>query len=146
MANKKAGYQSSEYSLIMRFQLNQIAIPRPLIGDWVILLSSLILIIFLFKTLWHTEVATKLQVRQGNKIYASYSLNQSRQLIVHGPLGDTKIAIENGRVRFVSSPCQNQYCVHQGWLTHGGQIAICLPNQMSIELIGQSPVYDSLNY
>lgn len=130
----------------MRFQLNQIAIPRPLIGDWIILLSSLILIIFLFKTLWHTEVATKLQVRQGNKIYASYSLNQSRQLIVHGPLGDTKIAIENGRVRFVSSPCQNQYCVHQGWLTHGGQIAICLPNQMSIELIGQSPVYDSLNY
>jgi hypothetical protein len=130
----------------MRFQLNQIVIPRPLIGDWIILLSSLILIIVLFKTLWHTEVATKLQVRQGNKIYASYSLNQSRQLIVHGPLGDTKIAIENGRVRFVSSPCQNQYCVHQGWLTHGGQIAICLPNQMSIELIGQSPVYDSLNY
>jgi len=146
MANEKAGYQYSEYSLIMRFQVNQIAIPRPLIGDWIILLSSLILIIVLFKTLWHTEVATKLQVRQGNKIYASYSLNQSRQLIVHGPLGDTKIAIENGRVRFVSSPCQNQYCVHQGWLTHGGQIAICLPNQMSIELIGQSPVYDSLNY
>lgn len=130
----------------MRLQLNQYAIPRPLIGDWIVLISSLLLIIFLFKTLWHAEAATKLQVRQGNKIYGNYSLNQSRQLIVHGPLGDTKIAIENGRVRFVSSPCQNQYCVHQGWLKHGGQVAICLPNQMSIELIGQSPVYDSLNY
>lgn len=130
----------------MRFGLKKDTIPKPLIGDWILLLFSLLLVIFLFKTLWHTEVATKLQVRQGTQIYATYSLNQSREFSVRGPLGATKIAIDNGRVRFVSSPCQNQYCVHQGWLKRGGQVAICLPNQISIELVGQTPIYDSLNY
>jgi type IX secretion system PorP/SprF family membrane protein len=81
-----------------------------------------------------------------DKVYASLSLNQSRILLIHGPLGDSRISIQNGQVRFVSSPCRNQYCVHQGWLKHSGQVAICLPNQISLELLGADKPFDSLNY
>jgi hypothetical protein len=130
----------------MIFNFNKHSISKPLIGDWLLFLLSLILLFFLFKTFWHHEPAVKLQIRQGDKIYGNYSLSQSRELSINGPLGITKILIKNGQVRFVSSPCRNHYCVHQGWLKHDGQVEICIPNQISLELLGQAPLYDSINY
>lgn len=130
----------------MKPLFNHLKFSRILIGDWILFFAALLLVIFLFKTYWHSETATKLQIRQGDKVYASLSLNQSRILLIHGPLGDSKISIQNGQVRFVSSPCRNQYCVHQGWLKHSGQVAICLPNQISLELLGADKPFDSLNY
>lgn len=130
----------------MAFTIHKTYISKPLIGDWVLFLLSLILLFFLFKTFWHHSPAVKLQIRQGDKIYGNFSLNQSRELSINGPLGLTKILIDKGQVRFVSSPCHNQYCVHQGWLKHHGQVALCIPNQVSLELLGEAPLYDSINY
>lgn len=117
-----------------------------LIGDWLVVLASIMFIFFLFKTLWSNEHAAKVQIRLGDKIYATYSLNQQREIHVHGKLGDAVINISQGKARFAKSPCHNQYCVHQGWLTRAGQAAICLPNQISLELLGETKPYDSLNY
>ena len=115
-------------------------------GDWLVILLASLLVIGLFATLWHNEAAEKLQIRQGDKIFATYSLNQERKLDIQGPLGHSIIYIKFGQVRFASSPCTNQYCVHQGWLTRAGQVSICLPNQVSLELLGSKKPYDSLNY
>ncbi len=117
-----------------------------LIGDWLIVLGSLLLIVYLFQTLWSNEHAAKIQIRLGDKVYATYSLNQQRDIYVQGPIGTATIHIEQGKARFSQAPCHNQYCVHQGWLTRTGQAAICLPNQISLELIGDDKPYDSLNY
>jgi len=117
-----------------------------LIGDWLIISGSLIFIGFLFQTLWSNDHAAKVQIRLGNHIYATYSLDQQRDIHVQGPIGTATIHIAQGKARFSKSPCNNQYCVHQGWLSRAGQAAICLPNQISLELIGDKKPYDSLNY
>lgn len=126
--------------------MTQHKLPKLLIGDWLIITISVGLVIWLFTTLWRFEPATKLQIRQGNKVFGTYSLNQTLTLNIHGPLGESIIYIKTGQARFVRSPCNNQYCVHQGWLTHAGQAAVCLPNQVSLELLGAKKAYDSLNY
>jgi hypothetical protein len=119
---------------------------KPLIGDVLVILFSLVFVGYLFTILWHSEQATKLQIRLGDKIYATYSLAQNRSIDIQGPIGITRIVIANGKARFAHSPCPNQYCVHQGWLSHQGQAAICLPNQVSLELLGGEKPFDSLNY
>jgi hypothetical protein len=120
--------------------------PRPLIGDWLIIFASIIAVIFMFKQFWSFENASKLKIRQGDNIIGTYDLNQKRELHIKGPIGESIISIDQGKVRFKLSPCHNQYCVHQGWLSHAGQVAICLPNQISLQMIGVKPTYDSLNY
>lgn len=115
-------------------------------GDWLVLITSILCVIYLFQTLWTNEHAAKVLIRLDDKIYATYSLNQQREIHIHGKLGDATISIAQGRARFAKSPCQTQYCVHQGWLTHAGQAAICLPNQISLELLGETKPYDTLNY
>ncbi len=117
-----------------------------LLGDWLVILASLVCVWYLFHELWSNEHATSVQIRLGNKIYASYSLNQQREVHVHGQLGEAVISISQGKARFAKSPCTSQYCVHQGWLTRAGQVAICLPNQISLELLGEAKTYDTLNY
>ena len=118
---------------------------RVKIGNLLVFMLALVLVIWLFAALWSNEPAGKVRIRNGDKIYATLSLNQQRTLEIHGALGVSRITIHNGQVRFESSPCRNQYCVHQGWLHRAGQVAICLPNHISIELLGKKS-YDSLNY
>ena len=119
---------------------------KPLLGDILVVLLSAAFVAFLFKALWHHEHAAKLQIRLGDKIFATYSLDQNRDIDIKGAIGVTHIVIANGKARFSRSPCPNQYCVHQGWLSHTGQAAICLPNQVSLELLGGEKPFDSLNY
>lgn len=119
---------------------------KPLLGDLLVIIASAMMVIFLFKTLWSSAPANQLQIRQADKVIGTYDLNQTRELHIHGPLGESHISIAQGKVRFKQSPCTNQYCVHQGWLQRAGQVAICLPNQISLQLIGENKPYDSLNY
>ena len=126
----------------MLFKFNH----KPLIGDWLVIFVSIIAIIFMFQQFWSIEQASKLKIRQGNKVLGIYDLNHMRELEIHGAVGDAHISISQGKVRFKQSPCYNQYCVHQGWLSRAGQVAICLPNQISLQLMGAKSSYDSLNY
>ena len=120
--------------------------PKALIGDWLVIFASLIAVILLFNALWTNQPANKLRIQLGDKTYGIYSLNQSKLIQIKSKLGEASILIQNGQVRFQQSSCRNQYCVHQGWLKHAGQAAICLPNQLSITLLGDKKPYDSLNY
>lgn len=126
----------------MSFKFN----PKPRLGDWLVIFASIVAVIFMFQQFWSFEPASKLKIRQGDKIVGTYDLNQTRELHIHGALGDSHIVIDQGKVRFKQSPCNNQYCVHQGWLSLAGQVAICLPNQISLQLMGAKNTYDSLNY
>ena len=119
---------------------------QPLIGDWLVMIGALLAIVFMFQQFWSTEHASKLTIRQGKQVIGTYDLNQTRELHIKGPLGESIISISNGQARFKQSPCTSQYCVHQGWLSHAGQVAICLPNQISLQLMGAKNTYDSLNY
>ena len=130
----------------MRLKMTRKLNHRPLLGDWLVIIASVVAIIFMFLQFWSFEQASKLKIRQGNQIIGTYDLNQTRELRIHGALGDSLIGISQGKVRFKQSPCNNQYCVHQGWLSRAGQVAICIPNQISLQLIGVKSSYDSLNY
>ena len=116
------------------------------IGDWCVLAAGIGLVVVLFQQLWSHQGATRVQIRLGDTIYGTYSLNQQREIHVHGAIGQATVRIAHGKARFSQSPCHNQYCVHQGWLSHAGQAALCLPNQISLELIGETKHYDSLSY
>lgn len=115
-------------------------------GDVLVIAIGILTVITLFNTLWLGEAANKVQIRAGSQIFSTLSLNQQRTLEVPGPLGNTIVAIDNGKVRVVSDPSPRQYCVKQGWLEQAGQVAMCLPNQVSVELLGSKKLYDSLNY
>ena len=116
------------------------------IGDWITLLLGLLLTGWLATTLWQNGTADKVIIRSGGKIFREVPLSRDQIIEVPGPLGLSQIAIHNRQARIAADPSPRQYCVRQGWLKQAGEISICLPNQVSVELNAGSKRYDSLNY
>lgn len=115
-------------------------------GDWLTALLGMALVTSLFLTLWSQAAGTSLIIRSGGKIVAQADLARNREFSIAGPLGTTVVSVENQRVRVAKDPSPRQYCVKQGWLSHAGEAALCLPNQVSVELAGAIKRYDSLSY
>ena len=115
-------------------------------GDWLTLfLGSICVVLVTFK-LWNGDLADKAVIRNGGKIFREVPLSRDQQIEVPGPLGISIISIQQRKARIASDPSPRQYCVRQGWLQQAGEIALCLPNQVSVELVGSKSKYDSLNY
>lgn len=115
-------------------------------GDWLIFLLGCTCVILLTLKLWNGELADRAIIRSGGKIFQEVPLSRDLQIEVPGPLGISVITIEKRKARISSDPSPRQYCVRQGWLQQAGEIAICLPNEVSVELTGSAKKYDSLNY
>ena len=115
-------------------------------GDWLIVLAGSIFTIWLAGQVWFNGSADKAVIRSGGKIFRELPLSRDFELEVPGPLGYSKISIHDHRARISSDPSPRQYCVRQGWLQLAGEAAICLPNQVSLELVGTIKHYDSLSY
>ena len=115
-------------------------------GDWFIIILFCVLIVISTKFLWALPQGEYLEIYKNNEILATYTLNQKITTIINGTKGEIKIVIDNGRVRFSSSPCPKKYCIHQGWINKANQTIICIPNQISISIVGPKSGYDSINY
>ncbi len=115
-------------------------------GDWFTLLLGTLLAAFLAITLWQGGAADKAVIRSGGKVFREAPLSRNQVIEVPGPLGISRVAIHNRQARIAADPSPRQYCVRQGWLKQAGEVAVCLPNQVSVELSGGSKRYDSLNY
>lgn len=121
-----------------------LALFRP--GDWLFVLLGLGFCVISFPLAWQAGVAEKAVVKRGGEVFAELDLSRNRLLEVPGPLGVTTVAVDQRRVRVVSDPGPRQYCVRQGWLARPGEIAICAPNQVSVQVQGGREAYDSLSY
>ncbi len=115
-------------------------------GDYLTLLSGIAFTAWITFTVWSGGIADTVLIRSSGKIFKEVPLSRDQQIEVPGPLGTSIITIEKRRVRISSDPSPRQYCVRQGWIQQAGEIAVCLPNQVSVELTGGQKKYDSLNY
>ena len=121
-----------------------LALFRP--GDWLVAALAAAFCAATFPLAWTAGSAEKAVIKRGGELFAELDLARNRRIDVPGPLGTTTVAVDRRRVRVVSDPGPRQYCVRQGWLEHAGEIAICAPNQVSVQIQGGKATYDSLNY
>jgi len=115
-------------------------------GDCLLIALGLAGVVASFPLAWRAGVAEKAVVRRGGELFSELDLRHDRRLDVPGPLGVTTVLVDRRRVRVAADPSPRQYCVRQGWLARPGEIAICAPNQVSVEVQGTRRTHDSLAY
>lgn len=115
-------------------------------GDVAVLLAGAAAVFASALVGWGGGQGETVVVRAGGQIVRTASLAQAQTFSVAGPLGTTAIEIEPGRARVAADPSPRQLCVRQGWLTLAGEAALCLPNQVSVEIRGRTVAYDTLGY
>lgn len=54
------------------------------------------------------------------------------------------ISVEPGAIYFKESKCHDKICINHGKLSKVGEIAVCLPAKVSIEIRGNEKTFDSI--
>ena len=73
----------------------------------------------------------------GEKV-AEYSLASEGEFALNG--GTNILVIKNGEAYLIYADCPDKVCVHTGKIKYVGQSIVCLPNRLSVTVIGDSGV------
>lgn len=69
-----------------------------------------------------------------------YNLDKDQIHTFTGPVGETVVEIKDNKVHILSSDCHNKTCVESGYIDHGGQTLVCLPNKIVVKIEGNNDV------
>lgn len=62
-------------------------------------------------------------------------------------LGTNIVKIENGEADIIDADCPDKLCVKDGSISKPGEILVCLPNKLVVEIKGQrNATIDQLSY
>ena len=118
-------------------------------ADRIIIGLAFVLVVWLYAHYWigRFESADYALIWVANQAPKRFDLQDDHVISVEGHLGESLIEVKAGHIRFLTSPCQSQYCIHAGWLTNNGEVVACLPNQVTIQLRGnENRQFDSIAY
>jgi hypothetical protein len=102
--------------------------------DFVVLFLTMAITVFCAVRIYGKNESALRFVIEGKNGNWIYPLNQTTQIDIPGPLGNTVIELKEGRARVVSSPCANQTCVCSPPIRQRGQWIACLPNAVFIRV------------
>ncbi len=116
-------------------------------ADYLVLIFALLLLPYLYLSYWGNDSQGEIvQIQIAGEETLKLPLEQNKRLQIEGALGTTVIEIKNRQVRFVSSPCQGKHCIISGWLEKDGQLAACIPNGITVQVIGRDARFDAVNF
>jgi hypothetical protein len=75
-------------------------------------------------------------IRVDGDVYQEVDLATDQEIVI----GDVHIEVRDGAIAFVESDCETHACIKMGWLRSPGQSAACLPNRISVTVMGESGV------
>lgn len=115
-------------------------------GDILIIIFAAFAVGFSWFMMFNHSEAASVQIVQADATAKNYPAWRDEILTVSGPLGESRIEIHKGKARFLASPCTNKICIRSGWLEHAGEAAACLPNRISLALLGNDARFDAINF
>ena len=83
------------------------------------------------------------EISRNGEVVASLPLDTDAEYVVNGDY-ENVVTIADGGAFFSSSNCPNEDCVHTGRLTKAGQLAVCLPNGVTVRIVGEEADVDAI--
>lgn len=84
-------------------------------------------------SLFASHGSTVIVELKGMVVYKG-DLNEDRKVTLHGAYGDVRVRIDQGKVAVVYADCPNKICVRTGWRFLGGDVILCVPNQVLVRI------------
>ena len=117
-------------------------------ADKIIFIIAVVFIGWLYFHYWlSTDRGTFALITYNNTPIMRINLQQDKKFTVKGYLGVTEVEVDQGRIRFLQSPCRGKHCIHAGWLSRAGDFVACLPNHLTIQVFSENnEQFDAISY
>lgn len=93
--------------------------------------SILLAILLLHKTPGDTLVITI-----DGAVYGTYDLSINQTIPINRNNDQNTVSVENGVVSMEKANCPDQYCVHHASIKSEGELIVCLPHKLVLEIVG----------
>lgn len=86
-------------------------------------------------------------VYSDNKLVGEYTLtdNYKTEFTVKGKDGYNTVHIEDGKVWIHEATCPDKICLSQGKISHDGELIVCLPNKMMVQIKDNDEAVDDID-
>ncbi len=81
---------------------------------------------------WQLSETSEAVVYHEGKLLEHLSLDKDREITLLE--GKMILEIKDERIRVKKSDCPRQICVSRGWIKSSGQVIVCVPNKILIEI------------
>jgi hypothetical protein len=83
-----------------------------------------------------------------NEVYKTYSLDEKveAEVVVDSDYGRNVVHVEHGYAYMHDSDCPDKICIMQGRISKPGEIIVCLPNRLIIEVKGKNEDLDTISH
>ena len=109
------------------------------ISDFVlmaVIIVCSVLFYFLLNSIHKNEKGNQVVITISGSEYGRYNLNENQTIEIKSDNGINKIKIENGSVSVDYANCPDKFCVKNKAISKSGETIICLPNKLTIEIVG----------
>lgn len=120
-------------------------------GD-IVLIAGLLILVLASLPWAHSMIAraegAMARIEVDGREFATVPLHQEQRLMVPGPLGTTEVVIQDHEAFVRASPCRAKICVKMGTVSQAGQMVVCVPNKVSVRILGtreQDVPYDAIS-
>lgn len=88
--------------------------------------------------LTHRAPALRAEVTIDGELVETLDLSKEQEVVIHGARGGVnRLVVQNGQIWCAEASCPDQVCVHQGKQSHDGELIVCLPSLMIVQIIGE---------
>jgi hypothetical protein len=116
--------------------------------DYLIIGVILLLVLFSWSiinfVILGREAGSLATVSVAGQVVREVDLSESTQFTIQGQPGEGQIAIADGQIRMVAADCPDQICVYTGWISRPGQVIVCVPNRILIQVSGENTDFDAI--
>jgi len=117
------------------FEIPKIITP----GDKILVVLILVLgIMSLFAISRFKQPGVRVIIAVNGQELQRLDLDRSQEIMVTGPIGNTRIKIDHGAVQVLSSDCPEKICILTGKIRHAGEMIVCVPNKVVVKVIGKT--------
>lgn len=111
--------------------------------DYIISAILLFLFLALVVSSYNTQSSDLKAIITAKNNIKTIDLSQNMEFV----FAEIKVEIKNNSIRIVESDCPHRICVHSGAISRPGEIIVCVPNKVMIEIQGKDESgFDAVSY
>lgn len=114
----------------------------------VFIIVSLLFGIFINYVLRRTQ-EKQLVILSDGEIFMKVPISDHTNLgpiLVTSREGFLYVVVNEGKVKVIESTCKDKLCIKQGEISKVGESIVCLPNRISISIVGEDKYVDTTSY
>ena len=84
----------------------------------------------------------QVKVTTDGKLYGTYSLEEDQLVTVKQGSLTNEFEIKDGKARMRQANCRNHDCIYEGAISKTGEMIVCLPHKVVLEVTGGEEEFD----